>query len=116
MTRNVLNNRRSHQRLSFSFWNINFQVGIGRDVKLGLVLDPVQEIFIDAGKSGTEMQTMSRDAAVLMSIALQHGAPIETMRHAVTRNVDGSPQGPIGALLDLLAEDEVQELNAEAAK
>jgi ribonucleoside-diphosphate reductase alpha chain len=109
MTRNILNSRRHHELMEFQFWNIDFTVGIGRDPGAdGGNAEPVQELFINAGKTGAAMETMSRDAAVLMSIALQHGAPIETMRRAVTRNVDGSPQGPIGKLLDLLAEGEVQ--------
>ena len=108
MTRTTLNNRRHHEILEFEFWNIDFTVGIGRDMKPGSdAVEQIQELFISAGKSGAAMETMSRDAAVLISIALQHGAPIETMRHAITRNVDGSPQGPIGHLLDLLAEGEV---------
>lgn len=109
MTRNVLSNRRHHELIEFGFWNIDFTVGIGRDVRAdGGNSYPIQELFINAGKTGAAMETMSRDAAVLMSIALQHGAPIETMRRAVTRNVDGTPQGPIGKLLDLLAEDETK--------
>lgn len=106
MTRTVLNPRRHHELMDFRFWNIDFTVGIGRDLRAdGGNDNPIQELFINAGKTGTGMETMSRDAAVLISIALQHGAPIETMRRAITRNVDGSPQGPIGRLLDLLAED-----------
>lgn len=108
MTRKVLQPRRHHQLLEFSFWNIKFTVGIGRDRDDDPDYGVIQELFINAGKTGTSMETMSRDAAVLMSIALQHGAPVETMRKAVTRNVDGSPQGPIGQLLDLLASGEVK--------
>lgn len=105
MTRKVLNPRRHHELLEFVFWNLDFTVGIGRDREDDPDHGPIKELFINAGKTGTSMETMSRDAAVLMSIALQHGAPIETMRKAVTRNVDGSPQGPIGALLDILAQE-----------
>ena len=37
-----------------------------------------------------------------MSIALQHGVPIETIRRALLRNRDGSACGPLGTALDLL--------------
>lgn len=107
MTRKVLDNRRHHELLEFGFWNIEFTVGIGRDRADNPIHGRIQELFINAGKSGAAMETMSRDAAVLMSIALQFGAPIDTMRRAITRNVDGSPSGPIGHLLDLLGESEV---------
>jgi hypothetical protein len=46
---------------------------------------------------------VARDAAILTSICLQHGASVETIRHALTRNSDGSASGPLGVVLDLLA-------------
>jgi hypothetical protein len=64
------------------------------------------EIFLDAGKSGTDIQNYAHDAAVLASLAFQHGCSVETLRHAMTRNPDGSASGPIGVLLDDLARDE----------
>jgi hypothetical protein len=39
---------------------------------------------------------MARDAAILTSICLQHGASTETIRHALTRNSNGSASGPLG--------------------
>jgi hypothetical protein len=42
----------------------------------------------------------------LASICLQHGASTETIRHALTRNSDGSAGGPLGAILDLLAREQ----------
>jgi hypothetical protein len=107
MTRRVLNNRRHHEVREFKFWNVDFTVGIGRDVRAGSNSEPIQELFINSGKTGVQMETLARDSAVLLSIALQYGAPIEIMRRAITRNVDGSPSGPIGHLLDLLGDGEV---------
>jgi hypothetical protein len=43
-----------------------------------------------------------RDAAVCLSIALQHGVPAEAIRSAVTRDSHGEPSGIVGAVLDLL--------------
>jgi hypothetical protein len=107
MTRRILNNRRHHEVLEFRFWNVDFTVGVGRDAREGSSVEPIQELFINAGKTGVQMETLARDSAVLLSIALQYGAPIEIMRRAITRNVDGSPSGPIGHLLDLLGGGEV---------
>jgi ribonucleoside-diphosphate reductase alpha chain len=45
---------------------------------------------------------LARDSAVLLSLALQHGTPLSTIAHALTRNADGSPSGPIGTLVDLI--------------
>ena len=62
------------------------------------------EIFIDTGDPGSGMAAILRDAAALASIALQHGASLETLRGAVTRLEDGtSPASPVSAALDTLA-------------
>jgi hypothetical protein len=44
-----------------------------------------------------------RDSAIFASIALQHGAHIETLRHALTR--DRSATSAIGAALDELCKE-----------
>jgi hypothetical protein len=100
MTRTPLPNRRTHETLRFEHWGQRYVVGIGR-AKLGA---PIAEVFLNCAKSGTQAETLARDSAVLLSLALQHGVPIETIGHAITRNADGSPSGPIGALVDLMGE------------
>ena len=100
MTRTPLPNRRLHQTLRFEHWGQKYVVGIGRAHQAG----PIAEVFLNCAKSGTQAETLARDSAVLLSLALQHGVPIETIGHAITRNSDGSPSGPIGALVDLLGE------------
>jgi hypothetical protein len=62
------------------------------------------EVFINVpGRSGSAIEAVARDAAILTSLCLQHGASMETIRHALTRNSDGSATGPLGVVLDLLA-------------
>ena len=61
------------------------------------------EIFLNADKIGTAIETAARDSAVVASLALQHGVPQETIRRALTRNGNGEAGGPLGTLLDLLA-------------
>jgi hypothetical protein len=46
----------------------------------------------------------ARDAAVAVSLLLQHGCPVDTLRRALTRDSDGSASGPLARALDLLAE------------
>ena len=72
--RRTLPQRRASETFDLRFWNQNFSITIGRyrDGTLG-------EIFIDGGKSGQDVQSTSRDAAVVISLALQHGVPIETI-------------------------------------
>lgn len=64
----------------------------------------IGEVFLQTGKTGTELEAMARDLAVVASIALQHGAETDVLRKALTRLDDGRPAGPLGAFLDLLAE------------
>ena len=64
------------------------------------------EVFIDGGKSGEQVEAIARDGAVLMSIALQFGTDIETMAKAVTRDLRGTPQSIIGAVIDAIKERE----------
>jgi hypothetical protein len=61
------------------------------------------EIFSNAQKIGTAIETAARDVAVIASLALKHDVPPETIRRALTRNGDGSASGALGTLLDLLA-------------
>ena len=58
------------------------------------------EIFISGAKAGSEVEGIARDGAVLLSIALQYGVPIETIKGAITRNLDGTPMTIIGAVVD----------------
>jgi hypothetical protein len=63
------------------------------------------EVFLEGGKIGSDIQAISRDAAVAVSLAFQFGVPLSTMRDALTRNDDGSPAGPMGVLLDHIAKE-----------
>lgn len=58
------------------------------------------ELFLTSTKAGSDAQIVANEAAMLVSIALQHGAEIEAMADAMPRNEDGSPQGVMGAALD----------------
>ena len=52
--------------------------------------------------SGQDALSIARDAAVAISLALQHGTPIETIRRAVTRGGRGEPASVLGAIVDAL--------------
>jgi ribonucleoside-diphosphate reductase alpha chain len=96
-TRTRLPNRRGHELIDFEHSGRSYTVGIGRfeDGRLA-------ELFLNATKVGTDLETTGRGAAITASLALQYGCPVEVLRHALTRNSDGSAAGPIGTLLDLL--------------
>jgi len=61
------------------------------------------EIFVNAGKrAGTDLDVMTRDASILFSLALQHGAPLDVISGALTRNAAGGPGGIMSAIADRL--------------
>lgn len=59
------------------------------------------EVFLSApGRLGEDIDIAARDIAILISFALQYGAPLEVLQGAVTRGDEGEPQGLAGAALD----------------
>ena len=55
--------------------------------------------------TGDGAETDARDASIILSLALQHGTPIETIRHALSRDDQGKACSVIGAIVDNLKED-----------
>jgi hypothetical protein len=91
--RQRLPNRRSHWLYRFECDGQIYTGGIGRFVD-----GRIAEIFINGSKVGTAAETNAQDAALVASLALQHGCPIETIRHALARS--GGAAGPLAKLLD----------------
>ena len=102
MNRTTLPNRRLCERIKFEHRGIKYYgtIGVRPDDDVTL------EIFLQAGKVGSGIEAIARDTAVFASLALQYGATIEQLRSAVTRLDDGSPAGPGGCFLDLIAQEE----------
>jgi hypothetical protein len=96
--RKRLPNRREHEVFEFSHEGHDYIVGLGRND-----IGQLAEVFLNASKAGTAIETQARDGAIILSIALQHGVQINDLRNTMTRNSDGSASGPLGKLLDLLA-------------
>jgi hypothetical protein len=99
--RERLPDRRVHAYINFTTADgFKYTAGLGyfEDGRLA-------EIFLNAEKIGTAIQTAARDSAVVSCLALQHGVPPETIRRALTRNGNGEASGPLGMLLDLLASE-----------
>jgi hypothetical protein len=62
------------------------------------------EVFIGSGKSGEQVEAIARDGAILLSLALQHGAKLSDIAHAVTRDSRNTPTSIVGAVVDRLME------------
>jgi ribonucleoside-diphosphate reductase alpha chain len=58
------------------------------------------EVFVSNHKSGNASDVAARDAGILVSLCLQYGVPLTTIRRALSRNADGSASGVIGAVVD----------------
>lgn len=55
----------------------------------------IAEVFLTCGKYGADVHVHAQDSAILCSLALQKGVPVETILHAI--------KGPIGQALALFA-------------
>jgi hypothetical protein len=66
----------------------------------------IGELFLTNHKSNSAADCNARDSAIVFSIAVQHGADPESIRHALCRDSHGRASGPLGTALDLLAAEE----------
>jgi hypothetical protein len=98
--RQRLPNRRPAETWDIKVGGLKYTVSVGYYES-----GQVGEIFLTNHKAGSAAGMMASDSAVLCSIALQHGVPIETLRHALMRDSRGRPSGPLGVVLDQLAQE-----------
>jgi hypothetical protein len=96
--RKNLPQRRAAETFTVVHWNQPFSVTVGFFDD-----DTPGEVFIDSRKTGGDVEAIARDAGVAISSVLQHGANIEAIRHAVTRDSNGTPLSILGAVVDALA-------------
>jgi hypothetical protein len=98
-TRDILPNRRIGENIEIRHGGQNtpFIITLGRypDGRIG-------EVFISGSKSGTAFEAVARDGAILLSLCLQHGVPLERIKHAITREADGLASTIVGAVVDRL--------------
>ena len=90
--------RRPSEPFDFQAMDLRFTASISRYPD-----GRIAELFCDNHKAGSQIGTLVRDAAILLSFALQHGADIEAIRRALCRDNSGRALGPIGQALDLIA-------------
>ncbi len=110
--RKRLPNRRPSHTETLEVAGQTFTATVGFDPKT----DRPCEVFLTAGKEGSLINAMLADAAVVISVALQHGTSARALAKSVGRlpegrmtpaDLDGErparlPASPIGAALDLL--------------
>ncbi len=110
--RKRLPNRRPAHTETLEVGGQAFTACIGFDPETG----QPREVFLNGGKEGSQFDAMLADAAVVISVALQHGVPGEALARSVGRLPAGPvtpadldhapgrkvPASPIGAALDLI--------------
>jgi ribonucleoside-diphosphate reductase alpha chain len=96
-----LPDRRAAETLDIETGGLRYTATVGfyPDGRLG-------EVFISTHKQGSQAGIMASDAAVVASIAIQHGVPVETLRRALMRDPAGRAIGPLGVVLDLVTSEE----------
>jgi hypothetical protein len=95
--RERLENRRRCESFEFVHAGLRFTLTFSRYRD-----NRISEIFLSSHKPGSAVEAVARDAAIVVSIALQHGAHIEMLSAALTRDDAGGPATAIGAALDEL--------------
>jgi hypothetical protein len=95
--RDCLPNKRNSENIAIAQNNLNYQMTVGfyPDGRVG-------EVFLNAEHGNSFLDAMASDAAIAVSLALQFGCPLETIRHAIKRDSTGTAASPIGAALDLI--------------
>jgi ribonucleoside-diphosphate reductase alpha chain len=96
--RRRLANRRLSENFVFELDGLKFTATIGRfeDGRIG-------ELFLNNHKAGNQSDTNARDAAIILSFALQYGADLDEIRRALCRDSNGKALGPVSAALDIIA-------------
>jgi hypothetical protein len=96
--REHLASRRSSEIFNFQSMGLRFTGSVSHfdDGRLA-------ELFLDNHKAGSAVGTLVRDAAIVFSFAVQHGADAESIRNALCRDSQGRAMGPLGQALDILA-------------
>jgi hypothetical protein len=86
LTRQTLPNRRRCETLEIEHAGHRFSLTFSRynDGRPA-------EIFLSSRHIGSPLEAIARDAAVTVSLALQHGAPLSRICSALTKDHDGGP-------------------------
>jgi hypothetical protein len=96
--RQHLPNRRACETIGFECNSLHYVATVGFFVDGRLA-----EIFLSNAKAGSHSDSAAKDSAVICSLALQHGVPLETIRRALLRDANGWASSPLGVALDHIA-------------
>jgi hypothetical protein len=63
----------------------------------------IAEIFLSNSKANSASDIAAKDSAVVCSLALQYGVPLNVIRKALLRDSQGKAASPLGVALDTIA-------------
>lgn len=94
-SRQRLPNKRRAETITFERDGARFEMTVGYypDGRVG-------EVFLNADRANSLLDFLMSDAAILASLALQYGAPLDEIMHALKRDTRGIAASPIGAALE----------------
>jgi hypothetical protein len=92
-------NRRAAVAFEFAHCNLRYRAHVGffPDGR-------PSELFLDSSKQNSALDAFAADAAILISLLLQHGATVVEIGHALRRAPSGAPASLICAAVDELAQ------------
>jgi hypothetical protein len=95
--RQRLPNRRASTSFNCEHWGLGFTCTYScfADGRIG-------EVFLSNHKVASAVDVDARDAAIVLSFALQHGADLSAIARALSRDPRGTPTGLMGTVLDRL--------------
>ena len=95
--RDRLPNRRQSETIAFERDGSRYCLTVGHfpDGRPG-------EVFLNADRANSLLDVLASDAAILASLALQHGCSLQEITRALKRDSRGEAASPIGAALDLV--------------
>lgn len=65
----------------------------------------VAEVFLNNHRTNSAADVDARDAAIILSFALQYGADLAAIGKALSRDPRGAPSGVMGTAVDLLLKE-----------
>jgi hypothetical protein len=101
-TRQRLANRRASENFTFEVEGLRYTATVSR-----MEDGRMAELFLNNHKAGNQSDTNARDAAVILSFALQYGADLGAIREALSRDATGKAIGPVGAALDIITGERI---------
>jgi ribonucleoside-diphosphate reductase alpha chain len=97
--RRRLANRRASETFGFECRGLRYTATVSRFPD-----GRISELFLSNHKADSQADANARDAAIVFSFAVQHGADAEAIRRASLRDSQGRPNTPLGVALDALLE------------